>query len=77
MSAPHAVAYTSEIERHFTVKEIADAWKVSRDTVIRVFGDEPGVLRFGSEESRFKRGKITLRIPASVYDRVRRDRAAR
>ncbi len=60
------------LERHFTVREIAETWHVSDDTVRRLFRDEPGVLALGSEESRFKRGYLTLLIPESVLEVVHR-----
>lgn len=60
------------LERHFTVREISEIWQVSDDTVRRVFRDEPGVLAIGSEESRFKRGYLTLLIPESVVKVVHR-----
>ncbi len=60
------------LERHFTVREISETWHVSDDTVRRLFRDEPGVLAIGSEESRFKRGYLTLLIPESVVKVVHR-----
>lgn len=59
-------------EPHYTVDEIATAWKLSRDTVRKIFEKEPGVLVFGSERSRRKRGYHTLRVPESVMERVHR-----
>jgi hypothetical protein len=60
----------SATEKHFTVQEVAVLWKLSDDTIIRKFENQPGVLRIGNEERRFKRKKITLRIPESVLIRV-------
>lgn len=60
------------LEPHFTVREIAEMWHVSDDTVRKVFRDEPGVLAIGSEESRFKRGYVTLLVPESVVKTVHR-----
>jgi hypothetical protein len=45
-------------------------WNVSTETVRRLFHDEPGVLIFGSPEKMFKRKRETMRIPASVLERV-------
>lgn len=69
----HSVA----LERHYTVPEIATLWGVSEKTVRRLFGDEDGVLRWGSDETVRKRGYHNLRVPQSVLIRVhqRRDRA--
>ena len=38
---------------------------------------EEGVLQWGSPETRYKRGYITLRIPESVLLRVHRERELR
>jgi AraC-like DNA-binding protein len=69
----HSVA----LERHYTVPEIANLWGVSEKTVRRLFGDEDGVLRWGSHETSRKRGYHNLRVPQSVLIRVhqRRERA--
>lgn len=57
-------------EKHYTAKEIAEAWNLSQDTVQRIFLNEPGVLVIGCPTKRYKRTKRTLRIPASVRFRV-------
>ena len=57
------------IETIFTVKEIAGEWKLSADTVQRLFKDEPGVF-----VAKGKRKKM-LRIPNSVKERVWRRHA--
>jgi hypothetical protein len=61
-------------EKHYTVRELADAWHMGRTTVRRWFEDEPDVLRQG--ESRLRRGHkrpyVSLRIPRSVAERVYR-----
>lgn len=62
------------LERHYSVPQIASLWGVCTDTVIAAFENEPGVLRFGSAESRRKRKKITMRIPESVMIRVHHER---
>jgi hypothetical protein len=36
------------------------------------FRDEPGVLRFGKEKRGHQRDYVTIRIPASVLERVYR-----
>lgn len=60
-------------EPHFTVGEIAEMWKLSEDAVRRLFQDEPGVFVLGSEKpSSARRRYTTLRIPASVVERVHR-----
>jgi hypothetical protein len=59
-------------ERHYTVAEIADLWNLSRDAVRGIFEREPGVLVIGNDGSRSRRGYHTLRIPASVLERMHR-----
>ncbi len=59
-------------EQHFSVKEIAEMWKLSPAAIRRMFGNEPGVLRFGRQKHGHTRDYVTLRIPASVVERVHR-----
>ena len=66
--APACVA-----EEHFSVKEIAEKWKLSVDAVRRLFEKEPGVLVLeDGSRARHKRKYTTLRIPESVIERVYR-----
>ena len=62
----------SALERHYTVKEVAEMWHLDEKMIRRIFGDEPGVVSIGSNESRFRRAYRTLRIPESVLVRVHR-----
>jgi hypothetical protein len=58
-------------ERHFTTKELAELWGFAETTIIRLFRDEPNVLKIGKSDRRDgKRDYISLRIPASVAQRV-------
>ena len=59
-------------ERHYSVKELAQMLRLSPAAVRRLFRDEPGVLRFGKEKRGHQREYMTLRIPASVVERVYR-----
>ncbi len=59
-------------ERHYTVAEIAEILKLSRDVIRKLFEREPGVLVIGSDRTRSKRGYHTLRIPESVAERAHR-----
>jgi len=59
-------------ERHYSVKEIAEKWGLSPTAIRRLFRDEPGVLRFTKEKRGLQREYVTLRIPASVAERVYR-----
>jgi MarR-like DNA-binding transcriptional regulator SgrR of sgrS sRNA len=54
------------------VSEVAELWGLSERTVRRIFNHEPGVFKWESAETRFKRGYTTLRIPESVVQRVHR-----
>jgi hypothetical protein len=58
----------------FTVAQIASLWPLSTDTIQRWFEDEPGVIASGDKNPRGKRKRITLRIPRSVLERVKRKR---
>ena len=61
-------------ERHFTPQELGDIWQLDESTIRRIFADEAGVLRIGKANPRGKRGYVTMRIPASVAERVYRER---
>lgn len=67
-----------ETEKLYTVNEVAEAMRLSDETIRRWFRDEPGVLKHSSPKSRFKRPYTTLLIPDSVFRRVwnRMSRAA-
>jgi hypothetical protein len=56
----------------YTVDEIANMWKVSQDSVRRIFRCEPGVLSISPRQRKGKRPYATLRIPQPVLERVRR-----
>ncbi len=60
------------MERHYTPEEVAEAWGVSADTVRRIFDGEAGVLVIENHRAGSRRRHRTLRIPASVVDRVHR-----
>lgn len=61
------------VERHYTAKELSALWSLSRSSIIRIFQDEPGVLRISpGKPRRGRRTRITLRIPESVVQRVHR-----
>ena len=62
-------------QENFTVAEIASLWRLSTDTIQRMFQDEPGVLPLGDRNPRGKRKRITLRISRAVMERVKRRRS--
>jgi hypothetical protein len=61
----------TSLEKHFSPKELAQLWGFSSDTTRRLFQNEPGVLVL-IDGRRGKRRYRTLRIPASVAERVHR-----
>jgi AraC-like DNA-binding protein len=56
----------SELERHYTLAQIADAWHVSESTVHRYFINEPGVLKLG-HPTRVAAESISGIISACVF----------
>jgi hypothetical protein len=58
-------------EKHYRVNELAQMWGVSRQTIIRTFVDERGVLALGPRRTLHRRPHITLLIPESVVARVK------
>ncbi len=59
-------------EKHYAISELAELWNLSENTIRRIFENEPGVLKWGTREGRFKRRYTTLRIPETVVLRVHR-----
>lgn len=74
MTQPALVSEISDFaqEKHFSPQQLADLWGLHPKTIRSLFLDEPGVLVYGTEETRFKRPHRTLRIPESVALRVHR-----
>lgn len=64
-------------EQYLTVAEVAEMLDVSRDTVRRMFANEPGVVNVGPQRSRTGRPYRVLRIPRSVLERVLAGRAVK
>jgi hypothetical protein len=54
----------------YTVKEVAMMMGLSRQTVVRLFEKERGVLILERPETMHKRRYRSLRIPRAVYERV-------
>ncbi len=59
---------SAAFEKHYRVKELADLWGFCDNTIIKLFADEPGVLRL--ERLTAKRKYLTLSIPESIALRV-------
>lgn len=60
-------------ERHYAPEELAVLWNLSPDAVRRLFESEPGVFVLEGKGTRYGRRRYrTMRIPASVAERVHR-----
>ena len=55
----------------YSVSEVAAMTGLSRNTVIRMFEHEKGVLILDRPELMHKRRYRTIRIPHAVYERIR------
>ncbi len=60
------------LERHYTIKEIAEIWGLCENSVRVIFRDEPGVVKIERPAGRWKRTYTSIRIPQSVLERVHR-----
>lgn len=67
-NAPHALEFLQE--EIFTSDELAKRMKLHPSTIRKIFFDEPGVIRLGHPSSRGRSQYFSLRIPASVVERV-------
>ena len=67
----------SQPERYFTAEEIAAILRMHPSTSRRYFEHVPGVLKFGEPGSRYKRKRVTLRIPESVFKEFVRQRTVK
>ena len=64
-------------KQYLTIAEVAVMLEVSRDTVRRMFAEEPGVINVGPQRRRTGRLYRVLRIPRSVLERVLAGRAVK
>ena len=71
MGRPATETATPAFERHYSVEELAQMWNMSNDFVRRLFLQEPEVVIFHHARPG-RRVYRTLRIPASVAERVHR-----
>jgi hypothetical protein len=66
-------------ERHYSVKEVATILNTSYNTARRICRDDPGVLKISFprvSHERKRAPRVTLRVPASVLDRLHKEWAA-
>jgi hypothetical protein len=61
---------SNALEQHFTLPELAERWHVDYKTVQRWFEGRDDVLRFGHEHRPMKRRHVSIRVPASVAEKV-------
>jgi hypothetical protein len=54
------------LERHYTVFELAEIWNVSYNTAKKLVENEPDILRFGSDETRYGRKRVSLEFPKAL-----------
>lgn len=69
---PGALGRTKATERHYTAAEVAELWQLSINTIRRIFYEEPDVIVVRRPMGKSKQRYRTLRIPASVLERVHR-----
>lgn len=60
--------------RVWSPRELAVQWKLSENSVRRLFQDLEGVFLLGNPNPRGKRGYVTMRIPESIALQVWRER---
>ena len=65
----HREPISDVLEPHFAPAEIAERLRLSEQTVIRMFQDQPGVFKLRRGLGK-KRDYVTLRIPESVLRKV-------
>jgi hypothetical protein len=59
-----------EDSKFYIPHELAEGFRLAPSTIIRLFQDEPGVVRHGHPTTRKMRRYYSLRIPGSVAKRV-------
>jgi hypothetical protein len=69
-AANHPAPATTLNTSALSVAEVAGFTGYSRQTVTKMFEDEPGVLVINRPETRNKRSYRSIRIPRCVYERV-------
>lgn len=60
-----------ELEPMLSPEQLAELWSVHRTTILRLFKEEPGVMKISSVPGKIRK-RSTMRIPVSVAERVRR-----
>jgi len=66
-------SFISFAEKHYTPVELGKLWGLHGKTVRELFKSEQGVIVLGNPKTtRYRKAYTTLRIPASVAERVHR-----
>jgi hypothetical protein len=65
-----------QLERYYTVAQVAEVLQLSDTTVIEHFAPLEGVIDLGSPTATHKRRKRILRIPPRVFEQYLASRAA-
>ena len=76
-SLPSSTPKVNPFERHYRPAELAEFWGFGVDLIRIWFEDEPGVLIEDHPATLHKRGYRSMRIPASVAERVYRRHLAK
>ncbi len=72
MGEPTAT-FVQHDEKHYSATELASLWGLHPDSIRNLFRGEQGVILLGTQRStRRRRCYTTMRIPASVAERVHR-----
>jgi predicted DNA-binding transcriptional regulator AlpA len=61
---------TLQAKPALTLREVAELTGFSRQTVTRIFEDEPGVLIYERAESMHRKKHRTITVPRPVFERV-------
>ncbi len=62
------------IEKFWTPEELAQRWRVSNDTVLRILEETPGVLNLGNARSK-RRVYRVFRVPDGILKILEQKRA--
>ena len=76
MKTTNTVNPPNAMEKHYTLKQIAEEWQISVRVARRIFRDQPGAVDVRNKTSLTSRAYTILRIPASVAARVHEQRNA-
>ena len=61
---------STTFEKHYTPEALGKLWSFSGNTIREMFRNEPGVIKVDHRETRSKRNYCSMRIPASVAQKV-------